>query len=186
MNVSRTVATPALESEDHGLGSAFPKQRARPHRATRFLSGPLGPADMPVSTLEAAVTSVALVTLASQRHRVGQAAFLQQEQGVAAVKGAVERNSADFQALCRDLIEQSLDNLVRLRVGLHRTQSDGIAAMFVQQHGGGVTEKPFGPLLLGPANDVGAALAVVSDIVSVDGEQPTPPPILMREMHHII
>ena len=67
--------------------------------------------------LEAPIAGVAALALSPQGHRVCQAPLLQKQQSVAAVEGAVERDAADFQAFCGDLIEQGTDDLVRLALG---------------------------------------------------------------------
>ena len=117
MNIAGSIAAPALKGEDHRLGPAFPEQRARPHSAARHLGGPLGPANALVPSFEALIASITALSLATQRNRVGQLPLLQQQQRVAAVEGAVERDTSDFQAFLGDLIEEDTDDLVGLGLG---------------------------------------------------------------------
>jgi hypothetical protein len=75
---------------------------------------------------------------------------LQQQDRFAAVEGAVQRHAADFQAPRRDLVQQGADDVVGLLTGFEGAQRDGVAALLVQQHGGGVAEFHFVPCFLGP------------------------------------
>src|SRR5581483_7030831 len=102
------------------------------------------PANLFVLAFEANIACVAALAFSPQGNRVRQVPLLQKQQRVAAVEGAVERDAADFQAFFGNLLEHEANDLVRLRLGRKRDQRHGVATTLVQQHGGGVGEKPLG------------------------------------------
>ena len=79
------------------------------------------------------------------------------------------------------LLQQRGHDLVRLGLGKQGTDRNGVAASLVQQHGGGVAEKPLGAEFFGPADDEWGALAIVRGEVGIDRQQPTPASIRTGE-----
>src|SRR5437870_1586750 len=106
MDALRPVAAPTAKGEDHRPPATLPEEGPRLHLSAGPLGLPLGPADQPVPPLEEAVAGVGALTGVPQRDGVGQAALLQQQEHLAAVKAAVEDYTPDFQAFFGDLLQQ--------------------------------------------------------------------------------
>lgn len=142
-----------------------------------------------MAAFEAAVAGVASGALTPQRHHVHQAACLQRQQGVTAVKGAVQGHATQLQAVGRELVEQSGDGGVGLGPIGQRQQVDGEAAVPVQQAGGGVAEEELRALLFRAAHDVGGGgvrVAVVGDEMGVEGDQPAAAAVGTGEVRDVV